>query len=71
MKNLINFTEWCYDNENKSAHTRHIVRENETTPVVYTIQVHINNLRATYGDDALMEVITMLGLDKQPTKKVG
>ena len=69
MKNVVNFTKYAQDNENKSDHTRHIVRENETTPIDYTIQAHLNNLRATYGDNALKQVITLMGLDKGKVKK--
>ena len=51
-----------------SDHAEYIVRVNELEPIHYAIQRHLNNLRNTYGDDALRDVVILLGLDQAAKK---
>lgn len=68
--NVVNFVKFAQNNGNYySDHAEHIVRNNEQEPIVYVIQNHINNLRHAYGDDALREVINLLGVMNKNEKK--
>ena len=60
---------WEQVNDN-DGHRHDVLTYQEETPVVFIVQNHISNLRHTYGDDALRDVISLLGLDKDESKKV-
>lgn len=67
---VISMIEYVINKSNKTSHDHMLCDREEREPIHYTIQLHLNNLRATYGDDALKDVISVLGLDKDTSKKV-
>lgn len=66
--NVIDMNDFAYK-KGKSAHADDVVRYNELSPIELIVQNHLNNIRNTYGDNALRQVVIVLGLDKQAVDK--
>lgn len=68
--NVVSMYEYANNNDMyRDDKSLRYVEQVERTPIDLIIQNHLNNLRHTYGDDALRDVINLLGVMNDNKKK--
>lgn len=68
-ENVVSIAEYCKGK--RDSHARWMLDEMVSVPHEHHVARHLNNMRLTYGEDVLRQVIFMMGLDKGGVIKAG